>query len=125
MSASIGFWIERGSMRMWRSCVGRFTPSVWGGRVWPRSLFRLLLIGYFEGLDSERAMAWLTGRFVFASSIFGFGVGGCTPRTFDNGARAEVDRFADAPRVFTWMPKQLAGADLVRGKTPSRSSRSP
>ena len=33
--------------------------AVLGGRVWPRGrYFRLLLTGYLEGLDSERAIAW-------------------------------------------------------------------
>ncbi|MEO8071342.1 MAG: transposase [Acidobacteriota bacterium] len=30
----------------------------WAGRGWRRVYFRLLLVGYFEGLDSERAIAW-------------------------------------------------------------------
>ena len=33
-------------------------PTESADRVWPRRYFRLLLLGYFEGLDSERAMAW-------------------------------------------------------------------
>jgi hypothetical protein len=33
--------------------------------------FRLLLIGYFEGLDAERAMAWRAADFVCAREFLG------------------------------------------------------
>jgi transposase len=30
----------------------------WAGRVAPGIYFRLLMVGYFEGIDSERGIAW-------------------------------------------------------------------
>jgi hypothetical protein len=40
-----------------RLCRGSTPPTA--GRGWRRGrYFRLLLIGYFEGLDAERAIAW-------------------------------------------------------------------
>ena len=53
----------------------------------PWTYFRLLLIGYFEGIDSERGIAW-TGRLI----------------------DVETHR-----AVFTWILEVLAMADLVKG----------
>jgi hypothetical protein len=46
------------SMTSLRRGARRSTPPRWVDRVWRRIYFRLLLVGYFEGLDSERAIAW-------------------------------------------------------------------
>jgi len=37
-----------------------FTPRRWGPSLPPGIYFRLLVIGYFEGIDSERGIAWRT-----------------------------------------------------------------
>jgi hypothetical protein len=45
--------------------------SGWGARVWRRGgYFRLLLIGYFEGIDSERQDCVATGGFADFAQIF-------------------------------------------------------
>src|SRR4030095_6047108 len=60
----------------------------------PGRYFRLLLLGYFEGLDSERAIA---------------------VRAADS---VSLRRFLDTHRaVFTWVLQRLADAGLVKGTT--------
>src|SRR5256886_14422498 len=44
-------WVEQQCTRFYAEKMGR--PSLAPGRY-----FRLLLIGYFEGIDSERGIAW-------------------------------------------------------------------
>jgi transposase len=56
----------------------------------PGRYFRLLLIGYFEGLDAERAIA-ACGRFVCAARVSRAGVAGGTARSFDDFAHASLD----------------------------------
>jgi transposase len=42
----------------------------------PGRYFRLLLFGYFEGLDTERAIAWAGGRFVCPARVSRTGIAG-------------------------------------------------
>lgn len=65
----------------------------------PGTYFRLLLIGYFEGIDSERGIAWRPPEHSTISR---------TRRLID----LETHR-----AVFTWILQVLATADLVKGKT--------
>ena len=58
----------------------------------PGRYFRLLLIGYFEGLDAERA----GGGFVCAPRVSGAGVAGGAAGSFDDFPKAPTDRPRDA-----------------------------
>jgi hypothetical protein len=49
-------FVEAQCVRFYATKLGR--PSLT-----PGTCFRLLLIGYFEGIDSERGIAWVTARF--------------------------------------------------------------
>lgn len=57
----------------------------------PGRYFRLLLIGYSEGLDAERAIAW-RGVFVCAVRASGTDVARRAARSFDDFAHASADR---------------------------------
>ena len=52
----------------------RFTPRRAARGLPPGRYLRLLLIGYFEGLDAERAMAWARSRFVCLARVSRAGV---------------------------------------------------
>ena len=46
-------------MRLWRhQCASFYADGVGRSSLAPGRYFRLLLLSYFEGLDSERAIAW-------------------------------------------------------------------
>ena len=45
----------------------------------PGRYFRLLLLGYFEGLDSERGMAWRVADSLAVRSFVGLGLDGAAP----------------------------------------------
>ena len=50
-------------------CSGFYAPVMGRPSLPPGRYFRLLLIGYFEGLDSERGLAWrATGSLVNATN---------------------------------------------------------
>ena len=83
----------------------------------PGTYFRLLLIGYFEGLDSERGIAWRTADSLALRGFLGLGLEEATP---EHSTISRTRRLIDVEThraVFTWILQVLATADLVKGKT--------
>jgi len=64
----------------------------------PGIYFRLLLIGYFEGLDSERGIAWRAAASFALRDFLGVGLERRAGRPLDDLAHALVDRARDASR---------------------------
>ena len=63
----------------------------------PGRYFRLLLLGYFEGLDSERADRLAGGRFAESAGLSAPGAAGGPARPFDDLADAPAVERGDAP----------------------------
>jgi transposase len=79
--------------------------------------FRLLLIGYFEGLDAERGIAWRAADSFALREFLGLVLPEAPP---DHSTISRTRRLIDLETheaVFTWMLQQLADAGLVKGKT--------
>ena len=90
--------------------VGR--PSLAPGRY-----FRLLLLGYFAGLDSERAIAWRAADSLSIRQFLDFELHEAPP---DHSTRSRTRRLIDLEThqaVFTWVLQRLADAQLVKGRT--------
>lgn len=87
-------------------------PSLMPGRY-----FRLLMIGYFEGLDSERAIAWRVADSFALRAFLDLELPEAPP---DHSTISRTRRLIDLEthrEVFTWMLTRLAEAGLVKGKT--------
>jgi transposase len=87
-------------------------PSLLPGRY-----FRLLMIGYFEGLDSERAIAWRVADSFALRAFLDLELPETPP---DHSTISRTRRLMDLEthrEVFTWMLTRLAEAGLVKGKT--------
>jgi transposase len=83
----------------------------------PGIYFRLLLIGYFEGLDSERGIAWRAADSLALRDFLGVGVDSAPP---DHSTISRTRRLIDVDAhraVFTWVLQCLGGVGLVKGKT--------
>jgi transposase len=83
----------------------------------PGRYFRLLLIGYFEGLDAERAIAWRAADSFALREFLGLVLPEAPP---DHSTISRTRRLIDLETheaVFTWMLQRLVSADLVKGKT--------
>src|SRR5262245_10950021 len=83
----------------------------------PGRYFRLLLIGYFEGLDAERAIAWRAADSFALREFLGLVLPEAPP---DHSTISRTRRLIDLETheaVFTWMLQCLADAGLVKGKT--------
>jgi len=79
--------------------------------------FRLLLIGYFEGIDSERGIAWRAADSFALRDFLGVGLDGAPP---DHSTISRTRRLIDQEThraVFTWVLQCLSTAGLVKGKT--------
>ena len=79
--------------------------------------FRLLLIGYFEGVDAERAIAWRAADALALREFLGLVLPDAPP---DHSTISRTRRLIDIETheaVFTWMLQRLAEAGLVKGKT--------
>ena len=83
----------------------------------PGVYFRILLIGYFEGIDSERGIAWRCADSRTLSEFLGYGP---KERTPDHSSMSKVRQRIDIEthqEVFTWVLKVVAASGLLRGKT--------
>ena len=83
----------------------------------PGRYFRLLLVGYFEGLDSERAIAWRAADSLSLRSFLRLAAPASPP---DHSTISRTRRLLSVEAhqsVFTWVLQQLADAGLVPGTT--------
>ena len=83
----------------------------------PGIYFRLLLIGYFEGIDSERGIAWRAADSFALRDFLGVGLEDAPP---DHSTTSRTRRLIDLEThraVFTWLLQCLSTAGLVKGKT--------
>ena len=74
-------------------------------------------MGYFEGIDSERGIAWRCADSLSLRSFLGIPLDKGTP---DHSTISRTRRLIDIQthqRVFTWILKVLAKSDLISGKT--------
>ncbi len=82
----------------------------------PGIYFRLLLVGYFEGIDSERGIAWRAGDSLSIREFVGIPLAERAP---DHTTISRTRRLIDVEthqQVFTWVLGLLADAGLVKGK---------
>src|SRR5881275_3368447 len=103
-------WVEQQCTRFYAERMGR--PSLAPGRY-----FRLLLIGYFEGIDAERGIAWRAADSLALRDFLGVGLDEAPP---DHSTISRTRRLIDLEThraVFTWVLQCLSTAGLVKGKT--------
>jgi transposase len=108
--AGFDAFVEKRCERFYAGSVGR--PSLPPGRY-----FRLFMLGYLEGLDSERGIAWRAADSLGVRSFLGLGL---EERGPDHSTISRTRRLIDKEtheEVFRWVLERLASAGLLRGKT--------
>ena len=83
----------------------------------PGQYFRFLLLGYFEGLDSERAIAWRAADSSGVRLFLGLTLTQAGP---DHSTISRTRRLIDLEThraVFTWVLQCLGIAGPIKGKT--------
>ena len=83
----------------------------------PGVYFRLQLIGFFEGVNSERGIAWRVADSLSLRCFLGYGLDEATP---DHVTLSRTRRLLDAEThqaIFSWVLERQAAAGLLKGKT--------
>ena len=103
-------FVEGLCRRFYAPVMGR--PSLTPGRY-----FRLLLVGYFEGLDAERGIAWRATDSLAVRTFLRLALDDAPP---DHSTMSRTRRLIDLEThraVFTWVQQRLVDAGLLKGKT--------
>src|SRR5258708_37620440 len=83
----------------------------------PGNYFRSLLVGYFEGIDSERGIAWRLADSLSLRDFLGLPTDKAPP---DHSTISRTRRLIDEEahkEVFAWVLGLLSKEDLLKGKT--------
>jgi transposase len=98
-------------------CQKFYAPVMGRPSIPPGVYFRMLLVGYFEGIDSERGIAWRVAGSIALRSFLGYGLTETTP---DHSTVSRTRRLLDLEthqEVFLWVLGVLAKEGLLKGKT--------
>ena len=82
-------FVEDACEKFYAAVMGR--PSLAPGKY-----FRMLLVGYFEGIDSERGIAWRCADSLSLREFLGVGTERRGTGSFDGFANPTADRSGDA-----------------------------
>ena len=83
----------------------------------PGVYFRSLLVGYFEGLDSERGIAWRTTDSLSLRRFLGYALDEATPDHSTISRTRRLYWLETHKAVFRWVIKILTEEGLIRGRT--------
>jgi transposase len=100
-----------------KRCAGFYADKMGRPSLPPAMYFRLLLIGYFEGIDSERGIAWRVSDSLSLRRFLGHGL---TDPTADHSTLSRTRRLIDVEthqEIFVWVLQVLAKHKLLDGKT--------
>lgn len=102
-------FVEGKCQRFYAATMGRpgLAPGIY---------FRLLLVGYFEGIDGERGIAWRAGDSLSIREFVGIPLHEGAP---DHTTISRTRRLIDVEThrlVFHWILELVADAGLVKGK---------
>jgi transposase len=98
-------------------CRSFYAPVMGRPSLPPGRYFRLLLIGYFEGLDSERGIAWRAADSLAVRHFVGLGLDAAAPDHSTISRTRRLIAVETHRAVFTWVQKRLAAAGLLKGRT--------
>src|SRR6267143_1044310 len=98
-------------------CAKFYAPVMGRPSLAPGRYFRLLLVGYFEGIDSERGIAWRASDSLAVRSFLRLPVEEPPPaHSTISRTRRAID-LESHRAVFTWVQQRLVAAGLLKGKT--------
>ena len=98
-------------------CASFYAPTMGRPSVAPGVYFRMLLIGYLEGIDSERGIAWRCADSLGLRTFLGYTV---TEQTPDHSTLSVIRQRIDLgthQEVFAWVLTVLSDKGLLKGKT--------
>src|SRR6201988_770542 len=110
-------WKRRSLTSLRRECAKFYAGNMGRPSLAPGIYFRLLLVGYFEGIDSERGIAWRAADSLGLRRFLGISIDEQTP---DHSTISRTRRLIDVEthrKVFFWILELLRDQGLLKGKT--------
>jgi transposase len=98
-------------------CARFYAPAMGRPSLEPGRYFRLLLVGYFEGLDAERGIAWRAADSLAVRRFVRLGIEEAAP---DHSTISRTRRLIDVDThraIFTWVQQRLVAGGLLKGRT--------
>ena len=98
-------------------CRRFYAPTMGRPSLEPGRYFRLLLVGYFEGLDTERGIAWRAADSLAVRRFVRLGIEEGAP---DHSTISRTRRLIDVDThraIFTWVQQRLVAGGLLKGRT--------
>jgi len=100
-----------------KECAKFYAEKMGRPSLTPGIYFRLLLVGYFEGIDSERGIAWRAADSLGLRKFLRINLDEQTP---DHSTISRTRRLMDVEthrQVFFWILEVLRDKELIKGKT--------
>lgn len=98
-------------------CRRYYKPTMGRPSLAPGVYFRMLLLGYLEGLDSERGIAWRVADSLSLRDFLGFGLAEQTPDHSTVSRTRRLYSVETHKAVFRWMVQMLGAKGLMDGQT--------
>lgn len=98
-------------------CAQYYAETMGRPSIPPGVYFRMMFIGYFEGIDSERGIAWRVADSMALRKFLGYRLDETTP---DHSSVSRTRRRMSVEthdKVFSWILRVLAKEGLLQGKT--------
>jgi transposase len=98
-------------------CAGFYHTKLGRPSLAPGLYFRIMMIGFFEGLDSERGIAWRLADSLTLRQFLSLGLDENTP---DHVTLSRTRRLIGGEThqlIFTWVLERLSQEGLIKGKT--------
>lgn len=99
------------------SCAGFYHQKLGRPSLPPGQYFRVMMIGFFEGLDSERGIAWRLADSLTLRQFLSIGLDENTPDHVTISRTRRLIKPETHQQIFTWVLERLAQAGLIKGKT--------
>jgi len=98
-------------------CAKFYAKKVGRPSLPPGVYFRCLLLGYFEGIDSERGIAWRAADSLSLRDFLGIPASKATPDHSTLSKTRKRIAIEEHQAVFNWVLGVLDRAGLIKGKT--------
>ena len=83
----------------------------------PGLYFRIMMVGFFEGLDSERGIAWRLADSLTLRRFLSIGLDESTPDHVTISRTRRLIGTETHQRIFAWVLERLARGGLIQGRT--------
>ena len=100
-----------------KSCAGFYHAELGRPSLAPGIYFRSMMVGFFEGIDSERGIAWRLADSLTLRQFLSIGLDEETPDHVTISRTRRLIAAETHQRIFGWVPERLAQGGLIKGKT--------